>query len=258
MRTCRSRPSCRARLDRRTHRAVADQQGARRDAGRAKPRQRLEQLAMVLFPAQHRRHAEHQLARREAELRAQRAGRLRRARPPVLEVDAVVDHALAPCRQAAPAPVAALVLAHIGEPVGAPEEGPVIQHLQPFLAARRLRGVPDHGKRRSRARPAPRERGIEQRVGIRRHEVRRLELAEQARQPGERGRVEVTPRLQAAHARRAAQPLELARIVLHIGEVAVVAAFGKPVGKRDRMAFGAAVHQRSGDEQQLHRSAGAI
>jgi hypothetical protein len=57
--------------------------------------------------------------------------------------------------------------------------------------------------------------------------------------------------VQAACARGAAQPLELARIVLDVNGVAFVAALGKPVDERDRMALGAAVRQRGSDEHCL-------
>src|SRR6185436_892571 len=64
--------------------------------------------------------------------------------------------------------------------------------------------------------------------------------------------VEVAVGMQAAHARRAAQPLELAGVVLDVDRVALVAALGEPVGQRDRMALGAPEPERSGDEHGPH------
>src|SRR5262245_20633890 len=49
-----------------------------------------------------------------------------------------------------------------------------------------------------------------------------------------------------------AQPAELARVVLDVGEAALVAALGEAVGERNRVALGAAVHERAGDEQDFH------
>src|SRR5438067_7467081 len=70
----------------------------------------------------------------------------------------------------------------------------------------------------------------------------------------QRPQVDVALGMQAAHRgpRGQAQPAELGRIVLHIDGVALVAALGEAVGERDRLALGAAVHQRAGDECEPH------
>jgi hypothetical protein len=65
--------------------------------------------------------------------------------------------------------------------------------------------------------------------------------------------IEVARGVQAVDAAGAeAQAAELARVVAHIREMAVMAALGEAVGEADGVALGAAVDQRAGDEKELH------
>ena len=84
----------RARLDRRAHRPVADEQGAGRNAARA-PARRPRPAAGDSSPGETRRTCRSRSRRRRARARGACACALRRRRAPVLGVDAVVDHAVA-------------------------------------------------------------------------------------------------------------------------------------------------------------------
>ena len=120
---------------------VADEQRARRHAARAQLGDRLDQLQVVLLRAEHRAHADHIVVVGQAEHAAHARARLGARRAPVLRVDAVVDHAVGATRDQPPQPVAALRLADEHQALGAPEERPVVEHLQPFLGAGEQRGV---------------------------------------------------------------------------------------------------------------------
>jgi len=218
-------------LNNRTHVAIADEQRTGRDALLAQCGHCLHQLKMVFFRSEYRAHPNHELILGETEFGALAPSLTLAERLPVREIDAVVDYFRASCSQQTTPPVTLLCLADENQAIRAPEQGAIVEHLQPFLCARQQRAVKRHDNPGMHARLATGEPAIHQRIWICRHHHGWVNTSNMRSEVRYGAAIEIAPRVQATNPARAAQAnaVQLLGRILYVDGMAFMAAFGEAV-----------------------------